>query len=214
MNLRDPTIVLKELRIADKVSKNILNALEKSKEQHFQQNINVQNLIVANNTKMLEALSQKFSALNFLPLIITNKLEGNATFRGAEMADLMVNLMSEEKKIGKELAERLLIDEKTRLKLEECINQQSKPIILLFGGETTVKFDDQNKIGKGAKGGRNQELVLAAFERLLSHKKVCKNDIKFNNDKFKEKGQFKKKFAIFSLGTDGQVIKNIIIIKL
>lgn len=50
--------------------------------------------------------------------------------------------------------------------------RETNAFVLLFGGESTVRFNEAlrnaNDAGdNGAKGGRNQELVLAAFKYLL-----------------------------------------------
>lgn len=59
-------------------------------------------------------------------------------------------------------------------------------MMLLFGGETTVKFPSQLNFNH-SKGGRNQELILSAFLHL---KEQTTNNL--------------RNFVLFSLGTDGE----------
>lgn len=61
-------------------------------------------------------------------------------------------------------------------------------MILLFGGESTVKFPMSFQ---DSKGGRNQELILAALSKLKSQNKLLAN-------------KKLKNFALLSIGTDGQ----------
>lgn len=61
--------------------------------------------------------------------------------------------------------------------------------VLLFGGESTVNFPSE-AVRPGTKGGRNQELVLAALQFSIKNRL----NITPSNGVF----------ALFSLGTDGQ----------
>lgn len=62
-------------------------------------------------------------------------------------------------------------------------------MVYLFGGETTVHFGALTSTG--SKGGRNQEMVLAFFKKILE----------YNNSNVLPKSLC---YAFFSLGTDGQ----------
>jgi glycerate 2-kinase len=88
-------------------------------------------------------------------IIGDNKLAAEAARKQAEQegfqAELLTNeLQGEAREVGRELAHRLRVDSSTR----------ARPFCLIAGGETTVTIK-----GNG-KGGRNQELALAAVSEL------------------------------------------------
>jgi glycerate 2-kinase len=88
-------------------------------------------------------------------IIGDNKLAAQAALRQAEQqsfqAEILTNeLQGEAREVGRDLAQRLRVDSSNR----------ARPFCLIAGGETTVKVR-----GKG-KGGRNQELALAAVDEL------------------------------------------------
>lgn len=88
-------------------------------------------------------------------IIGDNKLAAQAALAQAELegfhAEILTNeLQGEAREVGRELAHRLRVDTLKR----------ARPFCLIAGGETTVTI-------KGAgKGGRNQELALAAVNEL------------------------------------------------
>ncbi len=104
----------------------------------------VYNFIISTNETVLEEAARNFTS-------------------SFDVKILSTNVSGEAKKTGAWLGERLMGAKKQR-----------KPLLILAGGETTVKVR-----GKG-KGGRNQELVLGALSR------------------FKGEG-----IALASIGTDG-----------
>lgn len=63
-------------------------------------------------------------------------------------------------------------------------------MVFVFGGETTVNFPKDVNLNN-SKGGRNQEMVLAFFKRIMEMS--INNQLNTDMD-----------FAFFSLGTDGQ----------
>ena len=85
-------------------------------------------------------------------------------------------------KIGQEIADWLIQHQPTM-----------GPNCLISGGEPTVQLIEESKRGLG---GRNQQLVLAAFEHLRNHSpaKDTSPDVKKQN----------KRFALLSGGTDGE----------
>jgi hydroxypyruvate reductase len=90
-----------------------------------------------------------------------NKLAALAALKRAEAegfhTEILTNtLQGEARQVGKELAHRLRVDRATR----------NRPFCLIAGGETTVTIK-----GNG-KGGRNQELALAAVTQLADLKDV------------------------------------------
>ena len=88
-------------------------------------------------------------------IIGDNKLAAQAALAQAERdgfhAQIMTNeLQGEAREVGSELAQRLRVE----------TSKRTRPFCLIAGGETTVTIQ-----GKG-KGGRNQELALAAVNEL------------------------------------------------
>jgi hydroxypyruvate reductase len=100
----------------------------------------VQNIIIGDNKFAARAALQQAEREGFHAEILTNELQGEA------------------REAGRELAHRLRLESSRR----------RDPFCLIAGGETTVTLrqsSGQALKGKG-KGGRNQELALAAVEEL------------------------------------------------
>jgi hydroxypyruvate reductase len=94
-------------------------------------------------------------------IIGDNKLAARAALQQAEQegfhAEILTNeLQGEAREVGRELAQRL----------REESSKRTHPFCLIAGGETTVTLR-----GKG-KGGRNQELALAAVHEMTGLKDV------------------------------------------
>jgi len=90
-----------------------------------------------------------------------NALAAKAAQKQAEIEDFNANYLGsdwqgEAREVGVELAQKLRV----------AINIQSNPVCLIAGGETTVTIQ-----GNG-KGGRNQELALAAAPKLTGLENV------------------------------------------
>jgi len=88
-------------------------------------------------------------------IIGDNKLAARAASKQAEaegfQAEILTNeLQGEAREVGRELAQRLRVESSTR----------DRPFCLIAGGETTVTIRAKGK------GGRNQELALAAVDEL------------------------------------------------
>ena len=88
-------------------------------------------------------------------IIGDNKLAARGALEQAEQegfqAEILTNeLQGEAREVGRELAHRLRVDSSTR----------TRPFCLIAGGETTVTIKGDGK------GGRNQELALAAVNEL------------------------------------------------
>jgi hydroxypyruvate reductase len=94
-------------------------------------------------------------------IIGDNKLAALAALKRAEKegfhAEILTNsLQGEARNVGRELAHRLRVDRSTK----------ARPFCLIAGGETTVTIKGHGK------GGRNQELALAAVPLLADLKNV------------------------------------------
>jgi hydroxypyruvate reductase len=90
-------------------------------------------------------------------IIADNKIAARAALEQAEgegfQPEILTNeLQGEAREVGNELAQRLRVE----------TSKRTRPFCLIAGGETTVTIK-----GKG-KGGRNQELALAAVNELSS----------------------------------------------
>jgi glycerate 2-kinase len=88
-------------------------------------------------------------------IIGDNKLAARAALRQAELEGFYVEILPNElqgeaREVGRELAHRLRVD----------ISRKTRPFCLIAGGETTVTIQGDGK------GGRNQELALAAVNEL------------------------------------------------
>lgn len=106
---------------------------------------------------LLPKMQEQALALHNVQNVIVgdNKLAARAALQQAEQegfhAEVLTNeLQGEARQVGRDLARRLRVDSSTK----------SRPFCLIAGGETTVTLHGDGK------GGRNQELALAAVEEL------------------------------------------------
>ena len=116
-----------KISISDKIKKiiykNTLPQLVKSPQY-----------MIANPMMALKSAANIAEKEGYIPIILSDCLEGEARVEGKKMAELAIKISNEKKYKNISL---------------------SKPILLLSGGETTVKV-----IGNG-RGGRNTELMLS-----------------------------------------------------
>ena len=116
-----------KISISDKIKKiiykNTLPKLVKSPQY-----------MIANPMMALKSAANIAEKEGYIPIILSDCLEGEARVEGKKMAELAIKISNEKKYKNISL---------------------SKPILLLSGGETTVKV-----IGNG-RGGRNTELMLS-----------------------------------------------------
>ena len=127
-----------KISISDKIKKiiykNTLPQLVKSPQY-----------MIANPMMALKSAANVAEKEGYIPIILSDCLEGEARVEGKKMAELAIKISNEKKYKNISL---------------------SKPILLLSGGETTVKV-----IGKG-KGGRNTELMLSMAINLNKAKNI------------------------------------------
>ncbi len=101
--------------------------------------------MIANPIMALKSAANVAEKEGYIPIILSDCLEGEARVEGKKMAELAIKISNEKKYKNISL---------------------SKPILLLSGGETTVKV-----IGNG-KGGRNTELMLSMAINLKKAKNI------------------------------------------
>ena len=102
----------------------------------------VQNALVATNRQALDAAAEQARQQGFRPVILTDKMVGEAREQAA-----------------------LLVAQARRMAAE--LPADAQPLCLLAGGETTVTLCG------GGRGGRNQEMALAASLALQDCPHVC-----------------------------------------
>ncbi len=145
----DALQILRKYKLEKQVSKSILEFLESGSSLHSQ--------------GVLPDAWQQSAGLQKVQNIIIgdNKLAALAALRQAEQegfrAEVLTNeLQGEARQVGRELARHLRVDS----------SMKTPPFCLIAGGETTVTLQ-----GNG-RGGRNQELALAAVNELAGLQNV------------------------------------------
>ncbi len=119
----------------------IIQGIEgKIPETPKKENPNIKHYIIGNNLTALNKIKQK-AERKFPTFIMTSQIKGEAK----EVAKVLISISKEIKKSG---------------------NPFKTPVLLLFGGETTVTVR-----GNG-KGGRNQELCLSALQEIKDTKGI------------------------------------------
>ena len=125
-----------------KISNEILSIV---KNNLLPQGINENFHLIASPMKALKAAANLAKKIGFSPIILSDKLEGNAAEEGKRMANLALKIKKEK--------------HYKNISLEN-------PILLLSGGETTVKV---NGLGRG---GRNSEFALSMVNTLKGNKNI------------------------------------------
>ena len=128
--------------VREYIERGMVNLSLETPKPHEFKDLNVHNIILANNEIMCEAARERAEKLGFKSLILSTKLEGESREVGIVLAS-----------IAKE------IEEKGR--------PLKPPCVLILGGETTVTIT-----GPHGKGGPSQELVLGASLKIAGSKKV------------------------------------------
>ena len=147
----DAMTILKKYELEKEVPKSIIQTLES------------RSVAVAPWRHLLLKTQEQALALQSVQNIIIgdNKLAAQAARQQAEQegfqAEILTNeLQGEASEVGRELAQRLRVDTSIR----------TRPFCLIAGGETTVTIRGHGK------GGRNQEVALAAVEQMAGLQNV------------------------------------------
>ncbi|MFA4640791.1 glycerate kinase type-2 family protein [Pyrococcus kukulkanii] len=145
--VKDPTTFEDAKRILDlygiweRVPESVRTVIEKGMKGEIDETLkedlpNIYNFLIASNSKSCEAIVKKAKEKGFDAHIVTTVLEGEAREAGIFIAS-----------IAKEIAERG--------------RPFRPPVVLVFGGETTVTIR-----GESGKGGPNQEIALSASRKI------------------------------------------------
>lgn len=139
-------------------------------------------MLICDNKVLLESFKRHLESKEISTTIINTELEGNA------------------QEVGEQFAEPLLQWVQGRSELSIPFNKNScqppdsiRRFAWLYGGETTVRFPSNFS---NTRGGRNQEMVLSAFNKLRAD--LTTSSFQMRSD---------RRFYFTSLGSDGQVIK-------
>lgn len=145
---KDALTILKKYDLDQQVPNSILNFLESGSSLQPQGSSKIQGQVLG-----LDGIQNI--------IIGDNKLAAQAALEQAELegfhAEILTDgLQGEAREVGQNLAHRLRVS----------ISAKPRPFCLIAGGETTVKIKGEGK------GGRNQELALAALPVLSGLQKV------------------------------------------
>ncbi|CAD5223735.1 unnamed protein product [Bursaphelenchus okinawaensis] len=173
-NLTDAARLLETKGLWDQLPSNVREALQKPETISSDNNVNVQNELIADNQLLLQSVKNNLELEGIPTVIVNNSLEGNAREIGEKFAEFVEN-WDKNSEIRPPFGQFNL-----------KVQQGGACLALIYGGETTVAFPKVLEV-KHPKGGRNQEMVLAFFN-YLKRSKI------YNN----------KRFVFMSLGSDGQ----------
>ena len=134
--------VMEKYKIYEKTELAPLNLIETPKDSKYFER--VKNILFISSQTALDAMSERSLELGYMPRICRNNLSGEARVVAKEIID-------ELSKVPTPSEPRIL---------DNQIVGKNKGVVLLYGGETTVKIK-----GRG-KGGRNQELSLSGLRHI------------------------------------------------
>eukprot|EP00057_Strongylocentrotus_purpuratus_P013548 XP_011668022.1 PREDICTED: glycerate kinase [Strongylocentrotus purpuratus] len=153
----------------------------------------VNNVIIGSNSIAVAAAQERANNVGFETMNISNAIDGEAKQVAAMFVDLAKcvceRFTSGPSTVGEWLAESFKVNKDKIQELEDVLQkavQGNKPVCIIGAGETTVTIR-----GKG-KGGRNQELALAAGIAMNESSALQT----YHQDGFL--------VTLFSAGTDGQ----------
>ena len=192
-----PTIVSKtEMTSAIEIFKkfniepteNAIKALSAPEDSNARISSRSENVLLANNKIALETCLDHANVQGLDGFVLTNELSGEAKKVGMIFGTLGFEASRKNPNLQKiqEILKSLGTPEDITNNIIEKLKDLTKPVCLITGGETIVKVT-----GNG-RGGRNQEIVLAAM-------------IKFHELQSQNSENLEKiaKFTFLSAGTDG-----------
>ena len=182
-NARNPLEILNLYNLTEKIPKHVLAVLTEKpiQEQSDAAEANVMNLLIGTNDIPLQQ-ALRMTSESSLSFLLTRGLTGEARQVGRHMANLVRSICLQNRQDLEIVTEELKFSTIPLDDIHEKL-QAGESLILLIGGETTVKV-----VGEGL-GGRNQELVLS-FALEMAH----------DQGSIKEQGY---RVELLSCGTDG-----------
>ncbi|XP_037295969.1 glycerate kinase [Manduca sexta] len=164
--------IINKYSLFDDLPESIKTVLNKNSDDLFPED-NVRNYIIGSNKISIEAASYKCQKLDYIPIVLSNTITGNVkdvakTY--AELVKLFVNYLKGNFNVNqlKVKLDTINIPDMAADDVNK-INDTSKDICLILGGEITVEVN-----GSG-KGGRNQQLALEFSDLIHKMKKDMKN---------------------------------------
>ena len=154
-NTRNPLDILNLYNLTEKIPPHIIAVLTEQpvQEENSDSSPDVINLLIGTNDIPLQQ-ARRLTSVSSLSLVLTRGLTGEARLVGRHLASLARFICLQNKQDLESVTEELKL---CTIPLNDAHDklQAGQPLILLIGGETTVKV-----VGEGL-GGRNQELVLS-----------------------------------------------------
>ena len=154
-NTRNPLDILNLYNLTEKIPTHVLAVLTEQpvQEENSDASPDVINLLIGTNDIPLQQ-ARRLTSVSSLSLVLTRGLTGEARLVGRHLASLARSICLQNKQDLQSVTEDLKL---CTIPLNDAHDklQAGQPLILLIGGETTVKV-----VGEGL-GGRNQELVLS-----------------------------------------------------
>ena len=153
-NTRSPLDILNLYTLTEKIPEHVLSVLtEQPLHEQSGAEPDVMNLLIGTNDIPLQQ-ARRLTSESSLSLVLTRGLTGEARMVGSLLASLARSICLQNKQDLESVTEELYL---CKISLDDAHYklQAGRPLILLIGGETTVKV-----VGEGV-GGRNQELVLS-----------------------------------------------------
>jgi len=132
-------------------------ATSEQKMEHFSAHV------IGSNALALDAAATAATAAGFKPLVLSSRLEGEASQVACDLVQL-AGAMARPEYTDSRISESSLTDTLVRLGVAwdaASVPPLDTPTALIFGGETTVQLSTPDGSPPGM-GGRNQELALAA----------------------------------------------------
>ncbi len=131
-------------RIPESVRNHIALGMKGLKEETLKERLeNVHNFLLCSSKKVCEFALERCKQLGYPANIVTTSLEGEARHVGKVIASVVQEIWKNDRPF-------------------------EKPVVLIFGGETTVTME-----GAHGKGGPNQELVLASASKISGLRGCC-----------------------------------------
>ncbi|CAK5088907.1 unnamed protein product [Meloidogyne enterolobii] len=128
---------IKREQIGQKIIKVLEQREEKIKEEGKE--VDILNVIVANNSMILKELSAHLTSAGFIPIIVTNCLEGNATKLGQSMARILVKLATQAKHLAFNISNFLKEEFSVNVDISVCVFNVKKIFVTIDRNDNSPK---------------------------------------------------------------------------